>query len=210
MTTRFGTKTSPARGNGTASNLSLVNEIGKAVEYYRTEKLHVSQRILADRAGVSRETLRHIEGGTSHDYSIRFVERIVSCLEVDLLEFVAKARSLSAADVYAGGLKGEFEVRYPEEGLKITALSGKQRDFFFGLFQLEAKRSIVESKLPHAEALFFHGFRGKMVFHWAEREYLLSEEKHLLFRHPAAPAEIYNPDQIREASCFILTVPSFL
>lgn len=191
-------------------SLSLVNEIGKAVEYYRTEKLQVSQRVLADRAGVSRRTLRHIEQGTSHDYSIRFVEKIVSCLEVDILEFVARARSLSGVDVSAGNLKGEFEVRYPDDGLKITALSGRQKNFFFGLFQLEAKRSIFESKLPHADALFFQGLRGKMVFHWEDREYLLSEEKHLLFRRPAAPAEIYNPDQIREASCFILTIPSFL
>ncbi|GEM_PF-1527786 len=191
-------------------NSSLVPEVGKAIVSYRLQKLHLSQRDFADRVGISRSALQRIENGDSHEYSIGFLEKILSYLGIGLWDLVGRAFLTQKGYVLQGSLKGEFDIRYPEDGLRIVSLIPRREDFFCGFFELGPQRTIPECKLPSANYVLFQGFRGKFVFRLDEKEYLLTEERHLLFKYPALPLEIYNPDQIRESICLLFTLPSFL
>jgi transcriptional regulator with XRE-family HTH domain len=197
-------------GNGSLENGALVADIGRLIAS-RRKTLGLSLRRIAERSGVSRHALKTLEAGESHDCKISHVEQILSAMEISSWElFNCLSTFLRQGSISEGTLKGEFQIQYQDLGLKITSLASGQKAFFFGLFQLEAKRMVAESKLPKAEYLLFQGFQGKFLFSFKGHEALLSEEKHFLFQYPSRPEEIYNPDPIKPASCFLLTVPSIV
>ncbi len=186
---------------------SLVIHLANAVADFRRDKLRLSQRQFAGKVGISRRTLNNIEKGRSQKYSIHTIYKIISSLGVSLSELFDGMIYLQNP-VIEGTLKGEYKTEYPE-GLKIFSFFPQNKAFFFGLMEVEAKKSISQVKLPKADYVLFQGHRGKLVLPFQGKEYLLSEDKHLIFHTPGFPSEIYNPE-VRIASCFLLTVPHFL
>ena len=189
---------------------SLISTIGQAITNFRKDKLRLSRRGFAEKLGISRHALKIVEGGQSPDYSVGLLEKILGGMGTGLWDFLGNACAHSAGGVSEGSVKGEFHIEHPGDGLKLTSFTPRHKEFFFGLMQVKAKKSASDSKLPKTDYVLFQGFQGKLVFSFNDKEYLLSEEKNLLFRYPAIPNEIYNPDQIRDASCLLFTVPGFI
>jgi len=187
----------------------LVVHIAKAVADFRKDELKLSERQFAEKVGISRRSLKIIESGCSRDYSIGLIDKILNSMGLDFWKFFNRMFYLDNHSMVEGTLKGEYQLSFPEEGAHISALIPRQRAFFYGLMRVQPRKGLKQIKLPQADFVLYHGHRGKLVFHFEGKEYLLSEEKHFLFRSPLLPDEIYNPDQIREASCFLLTVPNF-
>ena len=191
--------------NKSDNRKSIVSTLGSAISNFRKEKLGLSQRGFAEKLGISRHALKIVEGGQSPDYSVGLLEKILGGMGTGVWDFLGNACAHSAGCVLEGSVKGEFHIEHPGDGLKLTSFTPRHKEFFFGLLQVKAKKSALDSKLPKTDYVLFQGFQGKLVFSFNDKEYLLSEEK-----NPAIPKEIYNPDQIRDASCLLFTVPGFI
>lgn len=189
---------------------SLISIIGQTISNFRKEKLRLSQREFAEKLGISRHALKIVEAGQSQDYSVGLLEKILTGTGARLWDFLGHACTLNAGTLLEGSTKGEFHIEHPGDGLKITSFTPQHKEFFFGQLQLKARKSVTNSKLPKADCVLFQGYQGKLVFSFNDKEHLLTEEKNLLFCHPAVPKEIYNPDQLRDAACLIFIVPGFI
>jgi len=186
----------------------LGNAVGKALLHYREEVMRISQHELAGLARVSRSTIQRIEKGTTQDYSLGLLDKIISAIGLSFCEFAAKATAHCRCDVFKGSSDGCLVTEYPEQGAKLIALIPDNEAFFFGCLYINAQATVDMSFLPKWKNMIFQGNAGKLLFQNGPDEHLLSNEKLLYYQHPSYPSTIYNAHQLQPATCFLVGVKS--
>jgi len=183
--------------------------IGQVIKLMRKEK-GLSQEELAKKTSIDRTTIARVECGMFRSLSVEKLEAIATALGMDLKTLLLK----SASEGEALTLKGhasqiEFSLEYPEAGFRIVSFIPKTQEFFFGKIEIKAQKTIPSSKLPHPDQIYLHSLDGKMLLVCEMREFLLKPGDYFAFSG-LSDYELYNPDQLKEASSLFITYPSFL
>ena len=195
--------------NPAAHTVNVRSSLGRAIQLMRKEK-GLSQEELAKRTHIDRTTIARVECGVFKSLSIEKLEAIAQTFGIDLKALLLKCSSEGEALTLRGHVsRVEFALEYPEAGFRIISFIPKRKEFFFGKIEIEAQRTIPPSKLPHPEQVYLHALEGKTVLIRDLNEFLLKPGDCFAFSG-LSDYELFNPDQLKEASAFFITYPSFL
>ena len=183
--------------------------IGQVIRIMRKEK-GFSQEGLAKRTHIDRTTIARVESGVFKSLSIAKLEAIAQVFGIDLKALLHKCSSEGEALTLRGHMsRVEFALEYPEAGFRIISFIPKRKEFFFGKIEIQAQRTIPSDKLPHPEQVYLHALEGKIVLIRDLNEFLLKPGDCFAFSG-LSDYELFNPDQLKKASSFFITYPSFL
>ena len=183
--------------------------LGELIRTLRKEK-GISQEELARKAQMDRTTIARVECGVIKSLSRERLEGIAIAIGTDLKTLFFKAEPASESMSYRGQLNQiAFSLDYPDDGFRITSLTPKQREFFFGKIEIQAQKTIASGKLPHPEQIYLHVFDGKMLLTRRAKELLLKAGDCFIFSG-VSDYEFYNPEPLKSVSALFVTYPSFL
>lgn len=186
--------------------MAMVSEPASPLQRIREER-GVSQRLLAEKLGISRGRLRRLEGKEFEQVTYRELQRISQALGVGMEEIFLG--SAPAASDFHLGRKGQsvFQWDSSSAGYKIISLLPARKDFFVGKLFLSAKKRIPAAHTPRAQTLFLEMVLGKFRLERGSEAYEIEEGDHLLFPGDI-PYTIENP-LLRDSAAFLLTFPAF-
>lgn len=171
------------------------------------ESRGISQRVLAEKSGISRGRLRRLEGELFQQATYEELRRISNALGVRLDEL------LQGADLEEEGLRiaksGQiaFQVNAPGAGYQITSFFPASPRLFTGKLFVGPRKRISEKQSPRAETLFLQMLLGSLRLSIRSRVCEIHEGDCILFQ-AETPYTIENP-HLRDAVALILSVPSF-
>jgi len=185
------------------------SSLGRVIQLIRKEK-GLSQEELAKRTHIDRTTIARVESGVFKSLSIEKLEAIAQAFGIDLKALLLKCSSEGEALTLRGHVsRVEFALEYPEAGFRIISFIPKRKEFFFGKIEIQPQRAIPSDKLPHPDQVYLHALEGKIVLIRDLNEFLLKPGDCFAFSG-LSDYELFNPDQLKEASSFFITYPSFL
>lgn len=183
--------------------------LGEMIRHLRKEK-GISQKELARKAQIDRTTVARVECGIIKSLSMERLEGIAAAVGTDLKTILHKTGSAVELTDYRGQLNQiAFSLDYPEDGFRITSLTPKQKEFFFGKIEIQAQKTIPSVKLPHPAQIYLHLFDAKILLARLAKEALLKAGDCFIFSG-VSDYELYNPDPLKTASALFVTYPSFL
>jgi len=164
-------------------------------------------RELASRSGIKLSTLSAIEQGRIRNPSFKRLAAVAKALQVprDLLLEDPQDTPL----LHQGDLKGEVQLEYKKDGLRLISYTPLMRDLFIGKGVLRPKRTLNFQHFPRLTYVFIEVIFGKLEFLWENQTGLISEGKNLSLRSPQRK-NLRNPFQMKETSFLIVTRPSLV
>lgn len=188
------------------------SSLGEVIRSLRREK-GLSQEDLAKKSHVDRTTIARVECGVFKTLSMAKLEGIAAAAGTDLdtlLHKIEAAENPEGPAMFRGDIgRIEFTLDYPEDGFRILSMVPRQKEFFFGNFEIKPQKTVPSAKLPHPVQVYIHTMEGKTLLTRASREFLLKPGDYVIF--PGfGEYELYNPDQLRPARLLFITYPSFL
>lgn len=171
------------------------------------EKQGVSQRMLAEKCGISRGRLRRLEGKEFDQVTYAELRRISEALGVEPGEIFFGDEAL-AYDFHLGR-KGESSFQWDAEsvGYKILSLIPVRKDLFVGKLFVSGKKCLSSMHAPRAGVVFLQMLLGKFRIQVAGESHEIGEGDRLLFRGNV-PYRIENP-LLRDSEALLLTLPAF-
>ncbi len=183
--------------------------MGEVIRLLRKEK-GFTQEGLSRKAQVDRTTIARIECGIFQSLSMLKLQAIATALEIDLNTMLLKSNSMGEVLTCRGDVgRVEFTLEYPEHGFRILSLIPKRKEFFFGKIEIGAQKTILSPQLPHPEQIYLHPLEGKILLTRQGQASLLKIGEYFAFSG-LSDYELYNPDQLKQASALFITSPSFL
>jgi transcriptional regulator with XRE-family HTH domain len=182
--------------------------LGEAIQLFRKEK-GLSQEELAKKAGLDRSTIGRVECGILKSLSVDKLEVIAKAIGTNLKSLLLRANTADTPASCRSHLSRiEFALEYPEAGFRIVSHVPKRKEFFFGKIEIEPKKTIPSSKLPHPEQIYLHTLEGKILLNQDGKELYLKPGD--CFSFPGfSEYEIYNPEHLKSASALFVTYPCF-
>lgn len=171
------------------------------------EKQGVSQRVLAEKCGISRGRLRRLEGKEFDHVTYAELKRISGTLGVEPSEIFFASERLSC-DFYLGK-KGQdaFQWDAAGTGYRIVSLIPARKDLFVGKLSVLPKKLLSAAHTPQAGTIFIEMVLGKFRIEIGGQSYEIEEGDHLLF-HGDVPYTLENP-LLRDSEAILFTLPSF-
>ncbi len=170
------------------------------------EKQGMSQRVLAEKCGISRGRLRRLEGKEFDHITYAELRRISETLGVETGEIFFG--SGATYDFYLGR-KGQSALQWdvPSVGYRVISFVPVQKNLFVGKLFVSAKKRLSSAHTPRAGTIFLQMLLGKFRIQMAGESYEIEEGDHLLFRG-SVPYTIENP-LLRDSEALLLTLPAF-
>lgn len=171
------------------------------------EKQGVSQRVLAEKCGISRGRLRRLEGREFDHVTYAELKRISGTLGVEPSEIFFRSERLSY-DFYLGK-KGEEASQWDAAsvGYRIVSLVPARKDLFIGKLFVLPKKHLSAAHTPRAGTIFLEMVLGKFRLELAGESYEIEEGDRLLF-HGDVPYTLENP-LLRDSEALLFTLPAF-
>lgn len=168
------------------------------------EKQRISQRCLAEKAGISRGRLRRLEQEQFETATFGELKRISSALGIDIRDIFAHEGQVEPTHLGRAG-QNAFQLDAGGEGYKISSFLPARPDLFVGKLFLAAEKRMSFVQLQKRSVIFLQVFVGTVRVELEEGCYEIREGDHLLFRGDASYA-IQNPLR-RESTALVITLP---
>lgn len=157
--------------------------------------------------GIDPRTLNAIEKGRIRTPSIETLQAIAEGLGCLVRDLFTQAELKLGRNYQLGSAKGNFQIDFPRNGVKVVSPTPAIPQFFCGKVILSAEGKI-EGELPlHACPVFIEVLSGKIEFCIEGESIMLKEGENLLF-NGGLNHQIHNPLH-RESVIWMVTAPSF-
>jgi len=162
---------------------------------------------LARHSGIKLTTLSAIEQGRIRNPSLKRLSAVAKALQVPLDLLLEDPED--APLLHQGDLKGEVQLEYKKDGLRLISYTPLMKDLFIGKGVLRPKRILNFQHFPRLTYAFIEVIFGKLEFLWENQTGLILEGKNLSLRSPQRKS-LKNPFQLKETSFLIVTRPSLV
>lgn len=172
------------------------------------EKRGLSQRMLSERAGISRGRLRRLEGPKFEEATYGELKRISEALGVEMEEIFHGEDALCRGIFIAQSGPAAFQLDARGGAYKIVSFLPPRRDLFSGKLFVFGGRQVPPDQAPHAEKIFLQMLLGSFRILLQGETHEIQVGDSFLFRG-VAPYTIENPHS-RDSIALLLTIPAFV
>ena len=171
------------------------------------EKRGLSQRMLSERAGISRGRLRRLEGPQFEQATYSELKRISEALGMELEEIFHGEDPLFAGICLGKAGQAAFQLDQRSLGYRIISFLPPRTDFFSGKLFVLGGREVPSNYAPHADKIFLQVLLGSLRIFIKGETHEIQVGDSFLF--PGASYRIENPLS-RDSVALLLTIPAFV
>ena len=171
------------------------------------EKRGMSQRTLAEKAGISRGRLRRLEGAGFEEATYAELKRISEVLATRVEEMLQENEGVVNQVSFSRAGETAFQMNALSSGYRMDSFFAARSDFFGGKIFVGAKKVLLPGQLPQAKIIFLQVVLGVIKVEREGEKYELHEGDRIVLSGDL-PYRLENP-LFRDSVAFLITVPSF-
>ena len=140
------------------------------------EERGLSQGELADRIGITKESLRSLETKSWENLSLKELELLAPALGMSSEEILCHIKFRNAESYPSGARLSEkdpFFVCEILEGIRIEAYVRRPREFFIGTLIIPPQKTLLSNQSPQADFIFYGVLKGELLLTLPEKKYVL-------------------------------------
>ena len=172
------------------------------------EKQGLSQRVFAEKTGISRGRLRRLEGGYFSEITFKELQLVSGALGVTCEEFFRDRKPPSQGPFLRRSGEGGLELDFKKAGFKTVSFFPEYPRLFAGKIFVSPKKRLPASQTPQAPAIFLHLLLGTLSLELGGKSYEIREGDSFLFCGNS-PYTLENP-LLRDSVGLLVTLPASL